>query len=87
VAPSVTRSIYSAVTCWGPTRHFTRQAKKYADLAAEESRLQKIRVAALMASAEDVKSGRYPERNHEVRVAKETFKQFLALIGGSNLNH
>jgi 3-methyl-2-oxobutanoate hydroxymethyltransferase len=64
------------------TGHFPRHAKKYADLAAEEARLQKIRVDAFKAFAEDIKSGHYPEASHEVRVAKETFKQFLALIGG-----
>jgi len=48
--------------------HYPRHAKKYADLAAEETRLQRMRVEAFRAFAKDVGSGLYPERSHEIHV-------------------
>lgn len=66
--------------------HIPRHAKKYADLAAEEARLQKIRVMAFRAFAEDVRSGGYPGPHHEVRIAKETFKQFIELISSERVD-
>ena len=40
--------------------HVPRHAKKYADFAAENARLQQMRVAAMSAFADDVHSGAYP---------------------------
>lgn len=48
--------------------HYPRHAKKYADLAAEEDRLQRMRTDAFRAFAEDVRNGGYPERRHEIHV-------------------
>ena len=50
------------------TGHYPRHAKKYADLVAEEARLQRMRVDAFRAFARDVETGGYPERGHEVHV-------------------
>lgn len=50
--------------------HYPRHAKKYADLAAEEDRLQRMRVDAFRAFAADVQSGGYPERAHEIHVGE-----------------
>ena len=46
--------------------HYPRHSKKYADLAAEEDRLQRMRIDAFRAFAEDVRIGGYPERKHEI---------------------
>ena len=45
-----------------------RHGKQYANLADEEARLQQLRVEAFQAFADDVRSGGYPERRHEVHV-------------------
>ena len=50
------------------TGHYPRHSRKYADLAAEEARLQAMRVAAFRAFAEDVASGGYPASGHEIHV-------------------
>lgn len=75
-----TQYLFSCDVLGTNTGHIPRHAKKYANLAAEEARLQDIRVAAFKAFVEDVRSGRYPEPTHELRVAKETFAEFLALV-------
>lgn len=51
--------------------HYPRHAKKYADLAAEEDRLQAMRIAAFKAFASDVQSAGYPSRSHEIHVGDE----------------
>ncbi len=48
--------------------HYPRHSKRYADLAAEEARLQALRVQAFRDFAADVRSGGYPQRNHEIHV-------------------
>lgn len=75
-----TQYLFSCDVLGTNTGHMPRHAKKYADLAAEENRLQAMRVAAFKAFAEDVRSGRFPEPIHELRVAKETLAEFLALV-------
>lgn len=50
------------------TSRVPRHGKRYADLAAAETRLQQMRVDAFRAFAEDVRSGGYPEKKHEVHV-------------------
>lgn len=50
------------------TGRMPRHGKQYANLAAEEARLQQLRVEAFQAFADDVRSGGYPERRHEVHV-------------------
>lgn len=59
--------------------HYPRHAKKYADLAAEEDRLQRMRVDAFRAFGADVQSGGYPERFHEIHVG-ENVMEALAKI-------
>ena len=50
------------------TGHNPLHSRKYADLAAEEDRLQNMRVAAFRAFVDDVTSGGYPEAGHEIHV-------------------
>lgn len=50
------------------TSRMPRHGKRYADLASEEARLQRLRVEAFRAFAEDVRGGGYPEKRHEVHV-------------------
>ena len=56
------------------TGHYPRHSKKYADLAAEEARVQRMRVDAFKAYAHDVESGGYPERSHEVHAGEEVLE-------------
>ena len=56
------------------TGHYPRHAKKYADLVAEEARLQRMRVDAFRAFARDVETGGYPGRGHEVHVGDEVLE-------------
>ena len=63
-----TQYLFSCDVLGTNTGHYPRHSKKYADLAAEEARLQKIRVDAFRSFADDVRSGRYPERKHELHV-------------------
>lgn len=58
-----------------------RHGKQYADLAAEEARLQRMRVDAFRAFAEDVRSGGYPEKRHEVHVADSVLAAATTLVG------
>lgn len=57
--------------------HYPRHSKRYADLAAEEARLQQMRVGALRAFAEDVRSGGYPERKHEIHVRTDVLEALI----------
>jgi 3-methyl-2-oxobutanoate hydroxymethyltransferase len=75
-----TQYLFSCDVLGTNTGRLPRHAKKYADLAAEEARLQHIRVAAITAFAEDVRSGRYPEEGHQITIAADTFHQFLDLV-------
>lgn len=53
------------------TGHYPRHAKRYADMATEEARLQKLRTQAFLAFAADVEKGGYPERRHEIHVTPD----------------
>ena len=57
-----------------------RHAKQYADLAAEETRLQRLRVEAFKAFASEVRAGQYPERRHEVHVTDDVLEQAKVLV-------
>lgn len=48
------------------TWRYPRHSKRYVDLAAEEERLQRMRVGAFAAYAADVRAGRFPESSHVV---------------------
>jgi 3-methyl-2-oxobutanoate hydroxymethyltransferase len=62
------------------TGHVPRHAKRYANLARELDRLQKIRVDAFRSFAEDVRTGAYPESRHIVAVAPKELATFQSLI-------
>lgn len=74
-----TQYLFSCDVLGTNTGRYPRHAKKYADLAAEEARLQESRIAALRAFAEDVASGDYPAPQHEVRMDPDDFDRFLSL--------
>ena len=57
--------------------HLPRHAKRYRDLAAEEDRLQRERVAAFREFIDDVGSGAYPEERHLVRMSEPERHAFL----------
>jgi len=63
-----TQYLFSCDVLGTNTDHMPRHAKKYANLAAEEAKLQAMRVAAFRAFADEVRSGDYPERRHEIHV-------------------
>ncbi len=54
--------------------HVPRHAKVYANLAAEEARLQEMRTHAFSRFAADVRSGGYPERCHEIHIDDEVLE-------------
>lgn len=57
-----------------------RHGKQYADLAAEEARLQRMRIEAFRAFAEDTRSGGYPEPRHEIHVGEDILHAAKALV-------
>ena len=75
-----TQYLFSCDVLGTNTGHYPRHAKKYADLAAEEARLQRMRVEAFSAFADDVRSSRYPETKHEVHMPDATYQKFLELV-------
>jgi len=58
--------------------HLPRHAKVYRDLAAEEDRLQRERVAAFREFISDVEGGAYPEDRHVVRMSEAERDKFLS---------
>ncbi|WP_245639346.1 3-methyl-2-oxobutanoate hydroxymethyltransferase [Rubellimicrobium mesophilum] len=62
--------------------HMPRHAKVYRDLAAEEDRLQRERVAAFREFVADVEGGAYPEDQHVVRMRPEELEGFLDGLEG-----
>lgn len=66
-----TQYLFSCDLLGTNTGHYPRHSKRYADLAAEEIRLQEMRVQAFRDFAADVASGGYPQRNHEIHVGAE----------------
>jgi 3-methyl-2-oxobutanoate hydroxymethyltransferase len=59
-----------------------RHAKAYRNFLKEHQRLQQERVAAFKEYAEDVKSGRFPEKRHLVNMDDAEFKEAVASIEG-----
>lgn len=66
-----TQYLFSCDMLGTNTGHYPRHSRRYADLAAEEARLQAMRVQAFRDFAEDVRSGGYPQRGHEIHVGEE----------------
>ena len=58
--------------------HYPRHSKTYADLAAEEDRLQAMRIKAFRSFMTDVESGGYPEPRHEVHLSDDSVLEALA---------
>lgn len=75
-----TQYLFSCDVLGTGTGRMPRHGKRYADLAGEEARLQRLRVDAFRAFAEDVRSGGYPERRHEVHVGPELLEAAQALV-------
>jgi 3-methyl-2-oxobutanoate hydroxymethyltransferase len=66
-----TQYLFSCDVLGTNTGHYPRHAKKYADMAAEETRLQQMRIDAFRAFARDVELGMYPQKKHEIHVGDE----------------
>lgn len=77
-----TQYLFSCDVLGTNTGHVPRHAKKYAKLAAEEAKLQAMRVAAFRAFADDVRSGAYPERKHEIRIDPSIVEHFARSLEG-----
>ena len=58
--------------------YYPRHSKTYADLAAEEDRLQAMRINAFRSFMKDVESGGYPEPCHEVHLSDDSVLEALA---------
>jgi 3-methyl-2-oxobutanoate hydroxymethyltransferase len=56
--------------------HMPRHAKAWRNLAAEEDRLQRERIAAFAEFAADVATGAYPQKQHLVRMRPEELDAF-----------
>lgn len=74
-----TQYLFSSDVLGTNTGHYPRHSKKYADFAALEAELQQKRVTAFRAFADDVSSGDYPQRQHEVRMDAAAYEQFVKL--------
>ena len=62
--------------------HMPRHAKAYADFAAEQDRLQALRVQAMTAFAEDVHLGAYPSAPYLVEAEAEVSAAFADWLDG-----
>ena len=60
-----------------------RHAKAYRNFVKEHKRLQEERIAAFKEYADDVTSGRFPEKGHLVAMDEAEFKKAVAGIEGS----
>lgn len=60
--------------------HVPRHAKQYADLAAEEDRLQRLRVDAFAAYKSDVDSGDFPDDGRLVPIAESELDAFMTAL-------
>jgi 3-methyl-2-oxobutanoate hydroxymethyltransferase len=65
-----TQYLFSCDILGTNTGHYPRHSKRYANLAAEEARLQAMRVQAFQNFADDTRSGGYPQSNHEIHVSE-----------------
>ncbi len=59
------------------TGHIPRHAKVYANLAAEEARLQQMRIDALASLQKEVETGIYPEPKHSLKMKAGEHEAFL----------
>ena len=57
--------------------HYPRHAKVYRNFAAEFDRLQQERIAAFREYVEDVRTGAYPQRMHQVGIEPAELDAFF----------
>ncbi len=62
--------------------HVPRHAKAYADLAAEQDRMQALRVQAMSAFADEVHGGHYPSAPYLVQAEAEVAAAFTDWLAG-----
>lgn len=77
-----TQYLFSCDILGTNTGHYPRHAKRYADLASDEARLQRLRVEAFRAFANDVTGGAYPERRHEIHVSNDVVQALEISLEG-----
>jgi 3-methyl-2-oxobutanoate hydroxymethyltransferase len=76
-----TQYLFSSDVLGTNTGHYPRHSKKYADLAAEQRRLQSLRISAIKEFVGDVRTGDYPGPQHEIDIDEGKFEEFLTLVG------
>ncbi|WP_299503978.1 3-methyl-2-oxobutanoate hydroxymethyltransferase [Cypionkella sp.] len=76
-----TQYLFSCDVLGTNTGHYPRHAKRYADLAVEEARVQQLRRDAFQAFAKDVRGGGYPESSHEIRGTEDVLSAARVLVG------
>ena len=75
-----TQYLFSSDVLGTNTGHYPRHSKKYANFAQELQRLQDLRVQAIRAFVEDVRSSAYPEARHAIDIDDATFTEFRELV-------
>ncbi len=60
--------------------HVPRHAKRYVDLAAEEDRLQRLRIDAFSAYVDEVAGGQFPDDSRLVPIDENELASFLAAL-------
>lgn len=58
--------------------HYPRHSKTYADFVQLEAELQAKRIEAFQAFIQDVETGAYPEKRHEIHMMKDEHERLLA---------
>lgn len=64
--------------------HVPRHAKQYANLAAEEDRIQQLRVDAFSAYVAEVAGGQFPDRSRLVPIDDGEYASFLSALDDSD---
>lgn len=76
-----TQYLFSSDVLGTNTGHYPRHSKKYADLAAEQRKLQGLRIGAIKEFVQDVRTGVFPAPQHEIDIDEDKFQVFLNLAG------
>ena len=74
-----TQYLFSSDVLGAHNGHYPRHSKRYADFIAVMAEVQRKRVEAFRAFAEDVSRGGYPEAGHQVEMDEAGFDRFLTL--------
>ena len=56
--------------------HYPRHAKKYVDLQKEEEQIQNLRIKGFKMYIDDMNSGKYPEKKHQINMDLTEFEKF-----------